>query len=47
MKNLMKMAALAVVLSTGFASCSSDDDANNTVVNGTQAALDQIGRAHV
>ena len=41
MKNLMKMAALAAVLSTGFASCSSDDDANNTVVNGTQAALDQ------
>ena len=41
MKNLMKMAALAVVLSTGFASCSSDDDANNTVVNGTQVALDQ------
>ena len=41
MKNLMKMAALAVVLSTGFVSCSSDDDANNTVVNGTQAALDQ------
>ena len=41
MKNLMKMAALAVALSTGFASCSSDDDANNTVVNGTQAALDQ------
>ena len=40
-KNLMKMAALAAVLSTGFASCSSDDDADNTVVNGTQAALDQ------
>ena len=40
-KNLMKMAALAVVLSTGFASCSSDDDADNTVVNSTQAALDQ------
>ena len=40
-KNLMKMAALAVVLSTGFASCSSDDDADNTVVNGSQAALDQ------
>ena len=40
-KNLMKMAALAVVLSTGFASCSSDDDADNTVVNGTQAAFDQ------
>ena len=40
-KNLMKMAALAAVLSTGFASCSSDDDADNTVVNGSQAALDQ------
>ena len=40
-KNLMKMAALAAVLSAGFASCSSDDDANNTVVNGSQAALDQ------
>ena len=40
-KNLMKMVALAAVLSTGFASCSSDDDADNTVVNGTQAALDQ------
>ena len=40
-KNLMKMAALAVVLSTGFASCSSDDDADIMVVNGTQAALDQ------
>lgn len=40
-KNLLKMAALAVVLSAGFASCSSDDDADNTVVNGSQAALDQ------
>ena len=40
-KNLMKMVALAAVLSTGFASCSSDDDADNTVVNGSQAALDQ------
>ena len=40
-KNLLKMAALAAVLSTGFASCSSDDDADNSVVNGTQAALDQ------
>ena len=37
----MKMAALAVVLCSGFASCSSDDDADNTVVNGSQAALDQ------
>lgn len=40
-KNLLKMAALAVVLSTGFASCSSDDDANTTTVTGSQAALDQ------
>ena len=40
-KNLLKMAALAVVLSAGFASCSSDDDADNSVVNGSQAALDQ------
>ena len=40
-KNLLKMAALAVVLSTGFASCSSDDDANKTTVTGSQAALDQ------
>ena len=41
MKNLMKMTALAVVVSAGFVSCSSDDDADNTVVNGSQAALDQ------
>ena len=40
-KNLMKMAALAVVLCAGFASCSSDDDADNSVVTGSQAALDQ------
>lgn len=40
-KNLLKMAAMAVVLSAGFVSCSSDDDADNTVVNGSQAALDQ------
>ena len=40
-KNLMKMAAMAVVLSAGFASCSSDDDADNSVVAGSQAALDQ------
>ena len=40
-KNLLKMAALAVVLSTGFASCSSDDDANTITVTGSQAALDQ------
>ena len=40
-KNLLKMAALTVVLSAGFVSCSSDDDADNTVVNGSQAALDK------
>ena len=40
-KNLLKMAAMAVVLSAGFASCSSDDDADNSVVTGSQAALDQ------
>ena len=38
-KNLMKMAALAAVLSVGFSSCSSDDDANNNVVTGSQTAL--------
>jgi len=41
MKNLMKMAALAAVLSTGFASCSSDDAGDNSVVTGSQAALDE------
>jgi len=41
MKNLLKMAVLTVVLSAGFASCSSDDDADNSVVTGSQAALDQ------
>ena len=40
-KNLLKMAAWAAVLSAGFVSCSSDDDADNSVVTGTQAALDQ------
>ena len=40
-KNLMKMAALAAVLSVGFSSCSSDDDANNNVVTGSQTALNQ------
>ena len=41
MKNLLKMAVLTAVLSAGFASCSSDDDADNSVVTGSQAALDQ------
>ena len=40
-KYLLKMAAMAVVLSTSLASCSSDDDADTTIVNGTQAALDR------
>ncbi|MBR6180446.1 MAG: hypothetical protein IKQ77_04445 [Prevotella sp.] len=40
-KELLKMAALAVVFTTGFASCSSDDDADTKTVTGTQAALDQ------
>ena len=40
-KYLLKMAALAAVLSTGFASCSNDDDADTTIVSGTQEALDQ------
>jgi hypothetical protein len=40
-KTLLKMAAIAVALSAGIASCSSDDDANTTTVTGTQAALDQ------
>ena len=40
-KHLLKMAALAAVLTTGFASCSSNDDADITIVSGTQAALDQ------
>ena len=40
-KNLLKMAVLTAVLSAGFASCSSDDDADNSVVTGSQAALDQ------
>lgn len=41
MKNLLKMAALATVVSAGFAACSSDDDVDNSVVTGSQAALDQ------
>ena len=40
-KNLLKVAAIAAVLSVGFASCSSNDDADNSVVTGSQAALDQ------
>lgn len=39
--NILKLAALAAVLITSFASCSSDDENDNTIVTGTQAALDQ------
>ena len=35
------MAAMAAVLIMGFASCSSDNDANTTVVKGSQEALDR------
>ena len=41
MKTKTMMAFVAALIATGFASCSSDDDADTTVVNGTQAALDQ------
>ena len=41
MKDLTKMAAMAAVLIMGFASCSSDNDANTTVVKGSQEALDR------
>ena len=40
-KNLLSMAAVAAVLSTGFASCSSDDEADTTTVTGTQTSVDQ------
>ena len=37
----MKMVVVAAVMTAGFASCSSDDDVNNSVVTGSQSALDQ------
>ena len=40
-KNFLKLVAVAAVLSVGLASCSSDDNADNSVVTGSQAALDQ------
>ena len=40
-KNVLKMAALAAVMTAGFASCTSDDNTDNSVVTGTQSALDQ------
>lgn len=41
MRKLVKMAAMAAVVSMGFASCSSDDEVNNSVVTGSQEALNQ------
>lgn len=41
MKNILKLAALAALLTTGFSSCSNDEDTNITIIKGTQAALDQ------
>lgn len=41
MKKILKMVALAAVLTTGFASCSSDDETDNSVITGTQDALDK------
>ena len=41
MNKILKMVALAAVLTTGFASCSSDDEADNSVITGTQDALDK------
>ena len=38
-KNLLKVAVLTAVFSA-FVSCSNDDDFDNSVVTGTQAALD-------
>lgn len=40
-KTITMMAAMTALLSSGFVSCSSDDDADTTTVTGTQAALDQ------
>ena len=40
-KNLMKMAALVAMMSAGLTACSNDDDADTTVVSGSQQALDQ------
>ena len=38
---MLKMAALAAVITTTLASCSNDDEFDNTIVKGTQAALNQ------
>ena len=41
MKKYLTMAAVAAAMTFGLAACSSDDDADNSVVNGSQAALDK------
>ena len=41
MKKYLTMAAVAAAMTFGLAVCSSDDDADNSVVNGSQAALDK------
>jgi uncharacterized iron-regulated protein len=40
-KNLSKMAAVAAVAVAGFASCSSSDDTDTSVVDGSQVSVDQ------
>lgn len=39
--NILKLAALAALLSAGFSSCSNEEENDITIINGTQAALDQ------
>ena len=41
MKKYLTMAAAAATMTLGLVACSDDDDADNTVVNGSQAALDK------
>ena len=41
MKKYLTMAAMAAAMTFGLVSCSDDDDADNSVVNGSQAALDK------
>ena len=40
-KSMMKMAALAAVMVTGFVACNDDDDTNTTIVSGSQDAVNQ------
>ena len=41
-KNLLKMAAVAAFLSLGLVSCSSDDDADTSVIDVTQTGIEQV-----